>query len=413
MINRILSIYILAFSSGFYSGFSKFALSMWLKDGKIGLMWLNLFSWTMLPSVFSVFWLPLLEGISLKSLNFGGKKSLIVICDFCILIMTFCYVFFDIAHLNGCSIFVLMLCLTVYAALIASRDSMAIGYKMEFIEKADLINYDGIISACYQFGLVLSTSGLLFLASYVSWSSCFLIVSSGFFVICVTSVFMENSAVNCKDAVKKDVSWQEKFYLPYRVLVKQNRDIIVCLIGFLLCYNLIDRLLVGNLNYYMLDMGCSKVLMANLKLYTGFLSMMISVANVWLTRVFGLKKMLVLSCVLYSFVPILIVLDSFFNIFGSFKVQILSIIFVLDKIFKSLQGNAFFSYQMQFCTKEHAMSQRSLFVLLERGVCLALAPFIGFVLSVYGYSVFFFLVSCCAIPALGSALLLFYSQKKN
>lgn len=409
MISPINSIYVLALNSGVYAGFSKFALSMWLRDVGADLMLLNLFSLTMFPSVFGAFWLPFLENYDALPFKFGIKKNLIIVSDVILILMTTSLPFFNVKELTYFSKSLLILFLVLYASIISTRDSISIGYKMEFISKEKLSEYDGFISSFYQTGVMISTTGLLFLSEYFSWSRLFCLMSIWFVLNLIIACFVANSSYNKKESV----SFVSKFSKPYKDFLKANKGLIWALIPFLILYNLADRMLAGNLNYYILDQGISKSAMATLRTAQGFLAVFLGVLSSYIAKKVEIKKTLIAYLCLYSTIPVLITLNIYFGVFGRYEVQGIMLVYVFEKLFKTLQGTAFFSYQMQFCTKEGAGSQRALFTLFEKGFSMASAPVIGLILKMYGYNLFFLLVSLIIFLSLPSAVALFKAQEQQ
>lgn len=408
MMNVFYSIYLLALSSGIYSGFSKFALSMWLRDGGADLMLLNLFTWTMFPAIFKPFWMPFLENYEILKFKFGIKKNLIIICDILILLMTICLPFFPIKTLTYVTKLALVVFLIIYASIIASRDSISIGYKMEFISKDAISEYEGMVSAWYQIGMIAGGAALFYCSEFVSWNYLFVILCGVFGINLLLDFFMANSTFSKKEKLK----FSEKFSKPYVELINENKNMIIALISFLMFYKLADRMLVGNLNYYMLDAGLTKSTLAFLKLATGWMVVVMSIASIYITRVLGLKQTLIVSLILYILVPMFIYLNIVFNIFGINSKIALCTLYILDKMLKAIQGNVFFAFQMQFCSKENAMSQTALLSFFEKGFCMALAPVMGFILQHYGYETFFLVVILTFIPSLISCLVLFKAKEK-
>ncbi|WP_342262036.1 MFS transporter [Alphaproteobacteria bacterium endosymbiont of Tiliacea citrago] len=408
MIDYVKSIYFLAFNSGLYSGFSKFTISLWLKEAGATPLILNIFTTTMFPSVCCVFWMPFLEKYNIiEKIKCGNKKKLIMLFEFLIAISTLSFCLFNIKELNYISSIFLIIILIIYASLISTRDALSIGYKMEFMKKENVINYDGIISSFYQAGMLTGTVFFYKLSDYLMWKNVFLLM----FIYMIINFLIDAIIQNSSDIFEKKMSLKEQYTAPFKSLLIINKGIVLPLMFFLLFYNLPDRMLVGNLNYYFLDSGISKDKFIALRLIGGICSVIIGFFTVYLTKFLGLEKMLLVSTCLYSLIPFLILLNIEFNIFINYNEFFLIILFFLDKLFKSFQGNTFFSYQMQFCEQGMSSTQRSLFMFLERGFCSAIiAPILGLVLKYYGYKTFFSIVSFSLILSIYS---LFWLKSAN
>jgi PAT family beta-lactamase induction signal transducer AmpG len=387
MFNKLYSVYLLSLTSGILSGFSKFGVSMWLKFSNVDIVALNIFGLMLMPYSLKVFWMPFIGYIGVKFGNYGGKKSLMILLDFLLFIMTAMLYWVNVSHL-----YLLTIYFFIYSCLITTRESIAIGYQIDFFDKSQIGKMEGKVNMFYHTGFWIGGPGILIFSDYLPWNVVFLIFSGALLMSFVAMLFIENSE-NLEEA---RVSFSEKFITPYYDLIKKNRQHWLALVCFLSFYKLQDRLLMGNLSYYFIDLGHDKHDIIVNKLL-GVLSL---IAGGFLSsacfRYFNYRLTMLIGIVFHASICASLVVQS------SFMVKSYAFFYcvtVLEKIARGFQANIFFSYQTFFCSKQYAVSQITLLLALERLTSSIFSVYSGFIIKQLGWMNFFVFSFIGIVPA--------------
>lgn len=387
MISSLYSVYLLSFVCGIYSGFSKFGLSMWLKFSNMDIISLSIFSIMLLPYSLRIFWMPFLENIKFSIAKFGLQKSVLIVLDFFIVLMSFLLIFIDINHLIFLTAYFFM-----YSVLISTREAFAIGYQLSFFDKTQIGIIEGKVNMFYHIGFWLGGPALLLLSNKYTWPTLFLGFSCILFSLFILTFFIQNNEIK----ERKVRSFSEKFIIPYKNLIQEHANYLWYLLIFLACYRFQDRMLMGNLNYYFIDLGHTKEDMVFNKAL-GVLSMIIGgFFSSYCVKRMKYKLTLMMGILLHSLISLVLIFQAYFMQKSFFIFYFISI---FEKFARGFQANIFFSYQMTFCSKEFSISQVSILLAIEKLTGSIFYIYVGYIVEYYGWMTFFIFSFVGIIPA--------------
>lgn len=193
MFNALFSVSLGAFISGMYAGFVHTPVKNYIYDiyktaGSNALLGL-----AFVPGDLKFLWIHYLENINIPFAKVGLKKKMLIFLDFALASITFGFYYFRITNLSNFIIY-----LAFFAAFMSLRDSIAVGYKMEFFPKDIIGDYVGIINAAYNIGLWVGGGLLMIFASNlyfnaVSWLDIFFYCSIFFYFNAFLDLFITNS----------------------------------------------------------------------------------------------------------------------------------------------------------------------------------------------------------------------------
>lgn len=368
MLSPIISVCMHAFISGVYAGFIHSAISIFIYDKYKNVAKTTLANIAFWPADLRMFWIPFLDNINLGFVNFGSKKNLIIISDLLI-----CIIFYFMYSYTFNSFLYLILFLALLGFVMAIRDSVSVGYKLEFFSKEIIWEYEGKISGYYNFGLCLGGPLMFMLSTFFSWLILFKVLHIVFLISSIFNFFIANSK---KYEVKKYQNIKEKFKKPYQDLLLNK--FLFTLIGFIITYKLAGKFMMGTISLFLLEFGVSKFHLSVFKIVAGLLTVVIVSATSLITNYFGKKRAIILSLICYAIVPISFIFCLLTNNF-----LIALYLCLIEKILRGMQSNFLFLAQSQCLSGEYAMVQISILSCLER-----LSG--RFITSISGYIVEFF-----------------------
>jgi len=384
----------LSLVSGIHSGVIHFSFGVWLKESGVHIIYLGLFNLIFLPFCLKMFWVPFLENRTKFFKHFENRKGFLILFELLISIFTYGLYWINPATISIQYLMIFGIC---YAALIATKEALAIAYQMETIKSNKWGSSEGKVMSAFYIGFWIGGILLFSLASFISWNNLFLILSGLLFSFFVMTIFIPESRSHIKsETMIQNRTKRNLFIEPYKELIQRNKKILLPLILFIALYRLQDRLLMSVTNYFFIDLAFSKtefLIGKTLGIICMILGGVLGSLSVkkkgykW-TMKFGMfwHGLAASLFLIQSLVPKSHVLFYFTMFF--------------EKITRGFEGSVFFTYQMIFCSKYFIMTQLSMLLALDKITGLTLGSVSGYIVHIFGWSWFFGFSFIGMIPAM-------------
>ncbi len=280
----------------------------------------------------------------------------------------------------------------------ATQDIVTMAYQVERLKTTQYGAGEAMGILGYRLGMLLSGAGSLYLAEFISWQAIYQLMGVLVGVGVVTTLWcQEPDPLPRKDQeTLMSASW---FYRtlahPFVDFSRQHHWILTLLVMFF--YKLGDNL-IGNMhNLFYLDLGFSKIEIANVsKIFGMWASIFGGIIGGVLVARLGMMKSLFYMAVIHG-----IAMSGYVIVFYSGPhLGLLYLTVAFEDFTNGLRITALFTYQMVCCNFAYSATQMALFtsiVHLGRIVCSAPS---GLIIENWGWGPFFTLSLLANIPVL-------------
>ncbi len=413
----VLIMFFLGFSAGlpFLLVFS--TLTAWLTEAGLTKSTIGFFSWIGITYSIKVFWAPIVDRLRLPILHryFGQRRSWILVAQCGIALGLFLMSKTD----PSSNIEMIALFGVLVAFSSATQDISIDAYRIE----AAVPKYQAAMSATYVFGyrlaLLVAGAGALYLATYMSWIGAYqlmaVLVGVGMIATLVANTpeitrpsmtkelvtaieeRMEHLAHLPENTARIMAWFAEAVIGPFVDFFKRNGNAAWLILLLVAVYRISDITMGVMANPFYLDMGFSKVEIADVTKVFGFVMTILGsiIGGVLVTR-YGIARIMILGATLVAGTNLL------FAWMGSIEPNLWSLAFVVsaDNLSGGLAVVAFIAYLSSLTSSDYTATQYALFSSLMTLPGKFIGGFSGMVVDADGYPYFFILASVMGLPAI-------------
>lgn len=165
---RLLAILALGFASGLPLALTASTLSIWLTEAGVDKAAIGLFAAVATPYAFKFLWSPLVDGLRIPLLSrlLGQRRAWLILTELLLMAALVALGFADPAHAPGLTALLALL----VATLSATQDIVIDAYRVELLKPEQQGEGAAMIVLGYRLGMIISSAGALFLASYGGWT---------------------------------------------------------------------------------------------------------------------------------------------------------------------------------------------------------------------------------------------------
>ena len=242
-------------------------MSARLMDSGLSLTSIGLFALAGTPYALKFLWSPLIDTIKIPFLNnlLGKRRSWLLITQIILFL-----IFFIIATINPLEDLYLLAVLVCSAAFISATQDIALdAYRIELHSEKELAAGIATYVLGYRIALIVAGAGALYLAEYMSWNAAFIIMSLCFLLGPIILIFLpaNNKIMESKEKdigyFDRVIKWIKTAVLDPFIEFSQRQSWIWILI-FIAIYKLGDALAGNMTTPFLLDIGFSKIQIANI-----------------------------------------------------------------------------------------------------------------------------------------------------
>lgn len=375
-------------------------LTAWLTEGNVSRSTIGFFAWIGITYSTKVLWAPVVDSIPIPFLTkiLGQRRSWMLIGQMgiaCGLVL--------MSLIGPSDLLILSCCAFLVAFSSATQDVAIDAFRIESAEP----EYQGAMSAAYVFGyrlaLLVAGAGALYLAEYFSWTIAYITMATLMLVGVITVVLVAEPDRQ-SDSFPLELSaiglrrWFTRAVVgPFVDFFSRNGKVAFIILLFIAVFRLSDIALGIMANPFYLDMGYTKIEIANVaKVFGFFMSIAGSLICGVLVVKWGLMRPLLIGAVAVAVTNLLFASLSVLEP----KVSYLAIVISADNISGGFAATAFIAYLSSLTNRAYTATQYALFSSLMTLPGKFISGFSGLVVDNFGYFEFFVVAAMLGIPAI-------------
>ena len=415
---EVLSLVFLGFSAGLPYLLVFSTLTAWLRDESVSRSAIGFFAWVGMIYSIKVIWAPIVDNLRLPKLHqaLGRRRSWMLLAQFGIVAALV------MMSWAGPERLVLLSALAVIVAFSSATQDIAIdAYRIE----ASAVEHQAALSAAYILGyrvaLLVSGAGALYAAEYFGWAASYQIMAAFGCVGVLTTLIIRRPVAEKNDRLEAAMGNEQRpvrrsalvprlFIDPIVDFFERNGRFALFLLTLIAVYRLSDITMGIMANPFYLDMGYTKVEIANIAKGLGFgLSLLGSFLGGLFVVRFGLLRTLLLGAILVALTNL-----TFAGLaLSGPDLMLLALVIGLDNLSGGIAATSFIAYLSSLTDTRYTATQYALFSSLMTLPGKFTSGFSGLVVDGFGYSSFFIGAACLGIPAVVMVVVLIRRQLRD
>lgn len=415
---EVLSLVFLGFSAGLPYLLVFSTLTAWLRDESVSRSAIGFFAWVGMIYSIKVIWAPIVDNLRLPKLHqaLGRRRSWMLLAQFGIVAALV------MMSWAGPERLVLLSALAVIVAFSSATQDIAIdAYRIE----ASAVEHQAALSAAYILGyrvaLLVSGAGALYAAEYFGWAASYQIMAAFGCVGVLTTLIIRRPVAEKNDRLEAAMGNEQRpvrrsallprlFIDPVVDFFERNGRFALFLLTLIAVYRLSDITMGIMANPFYLDMGYTKVEIANIAKGLGFgLSLLGSFLGGLFVVRFGLLRTLLLGAILVALTNL-----TFAGLaLSGPDLMLLALVIGLDNLSGGIAATSFIAYLSSLTDTRYTATQYALFSSLMTLPGKFTSGFSGPVVDGFGYSSFFIGAACLGIPAVVMVVVLIRRQLRD
>ena len=391
-------------------------LTAWLTDEGVSRSAIGLFAWVGMTYSVKVIWAPIVDRAAIPFFGrvLGQRRSWILFGQMLVVCGLIAISILGVSNLPLLALF------SVIVAFGSSTQDIAIdAYRIEAIEE----EYQGAMSASYILGyriaLLIAGAGAFYVASFTAWSNVYLVmavlmgVGFGAVMLAKEPLFSRQGLIRETDSAfnVQKFTFLNAVVNPFKDFFVRNGSFALLIILLIGVYRLSDIVMGIMANPFYLDMGYSKIEIANItKLFGFFMTIFGAFVGGLLVIKWGVGRCLLIGAVAVA------TTNLFFAqlaLLANPDLNWLAVTVSLDNLSGGFATTAFIAYLSGLTNKAYTATQYALFSSLMTLPGKFMSGFSGFVVDSYGYFTFFLSAAALGLPAILLIWFYFKNQKNT
>ena len=410
---KLLIIWLIGLMSGFSIMITGNTLNFWLAKEGINIKTIGVFALISIPYAINFIWAPVfdIKNIPLLSKILGHRKSWIIVLQILLSITVFflsCIKPSENLLLFG----IIALSISFFAS---AQDTVLGALKTDIIDSTKQGQVSGLYVFGYRIGMLLSSSGAIYIATYLNWNLVYELFSLIILLFALTILLLvkETSPISItpikakifQDTARGNLTHKIRILLAKVLNPLGSKHYIFMILLFLILYRLPDNFINMMINPFLLHIGYSDFEIATAGKFFGITSAIIGgLLAGYIMKYFTIFESLIFFGTLHGFAHILFIVQEVYgkNIY----------IFFLVTGFESITGGmtmaAYIGYIASLCKGRFKATQYS-FLTSMMGLSRSILPSIsGYIVATIGWNIFFLFASIASIPPI---ILVLYLRK--
>ena len=392
---RVLSILFLGFSSGLPLALTFGTLSLWLAEAGVSKTNIGLFALAGTPYTFKFLWAPLVDRMPLPFLTrrLGRRRSWALVTQVFLMAAIFSLGATD----PSSNAFLTALLGLMVAFCSATQDIVIDAYRVEILEENQYGAGAAMIVLGYRIGMLVSGAGALYLASFFGWFAAYAFMGCLVMVGMVT-VLLNPEPINSSPLQREDglVAWiRDAVIAPFSEFMGRKGWLLILL--FILLYKFGDALAGVMSNPFYLELGFSKIDIANISKAFGLAATIIGgiIGGMLVSRM-GIVKSLVVCGLLQMFSNLMFV----YLAMKGHNLAVLTATIAIENLSGGMGTAAFVGYLSGLCNVAYTATQYALLSSFMAFGRTLLSSTGGWFADQLSWVSFFLLTTAAAIPGL-------------
>ena len=391
-------------------------LTAWLTEEGVSRSAIGLFAWVGMTYSVKVIWAPIVDRAAIPFFGrvLGQRRSWILFGQMLVVFGLIAISILGVSNLPLLALF------SVIVAFGSSTQDIAIdAYRIEAIEE----EYQGAMSASYILGyriaLLIAGAGAFYVASFTAWSNVYLVmavlmgVGFGAVMLAKEPLFSREGLIRETDSAfnVQKFTFLNAVVNPFKDFFARNGSFALLIILLIGVYRLSDIVMGIMANPFYLDMGYSKIEIANItKVFGFFMTIFGAFVGGLLVIKWGVGRCLLIGAVAVA------TTNLFFAqlaLLANPDLNWLAVTVSLDNLSGGFATTAFIAYLSGLTNKAYTATQYALFSSLMTLPGKFMSGFSGFVVDSYGYFTFFLSAAALGLPAILLIWFYFKNQKNT
>jgi len=395
---KFLTIMALGFSGGVPLALTASTLFVWMRETGVDLTTIGIFAALGTPYTIKFLWSPLVDQLPLPLLDkmFGRRRSWLLFSQ-ALLILFIVALGFSAPDVNPALTAALALAVAFFSA---TQDIVIDAFRIEKLEKNEQAAGATSYVYGYRVGMLASGAGALYLASYFSWSVTY-ITMAGLILVGSAATLLSGepdaSDVAAKNGKPKDIgAWLQKAVVdPFADFLTRQGWVLILL--FITLFKFGDALVGTMTNPFLIDLGYTKIEIANVAKVFGFGATMLGLAlgGVLLAKVSLFRALLVCFVVQIGSTTMFVV-----QAFLGYNLELLAATVAAENLASGMGTAVFLAYLSILCNVRYTATQYALFSSLFAISRTWLSTASGAMAEHFGWPTFFILTMVAAIPGI-------------
>ncbi len=405
---KIIAILFLGLASGLPLALVMSTLSVWLTEAGVTRTAIGLFAAVTTPYALKFIWSPLIDQMPLPLFTkfFGRRRGWMIFTQLCL--------FVSIIGLGMTNPYENPWMTALWALFVsiasASQDIVIDAYRVELLEENQQGAGAAVIVLGYRIGMLISGAGALLLAHYTNWLTTYVVMAMFVGVGVVTVLISGEPEKTFKplkthgNALHRLEEWLIEAVLnPLGDFVSRKGWLVIAL--FILLYKFGDAFAGVMTNPFLIDMGFSKLEIAEIVKTFGFVALIVGsfIGGGMINRI-GLIKSLWICGVLQCLSNLMFMVQAHVG----HDIFVLAWSIGLENLSGGMGTAAFVAYLSSLCNVRYTATQYALFSSLASVGRTWLSTSSGWFVDQLGWSNFFIFSTVLGVPGL---LMLFLMQK--
>jgi len=408
----VVSLAFLGFSAGLPYLLVFSTLTAWLRDEGVSRSAIGFFAWVGMMYSIKVVWAPFVDRLKLPWLNrtLGRRRSWMLLAQLGIMLALVGMSWVGPAQLTHLAVLAL-----VVAFSSATQDIAIDAYRIEAAPAQDQAALSAAYILGYRSALLVSGAGALYAAEYLGWAEAYQVMALCGGVGLVTTLLIprpalanDESAPGAKAAPSTWPGLHGLFLAPIADFFVRNGRFAMFLLSFIALYRLSDITMGIMANPFYLDLGYTKLQIANIAKGLGFaLSILGSFLGGVLVVRWGVLMTLLIGGVAVASTNLLFALLALTEP----NLVWLALIIGADNLSGGIAATSFIAYLSSLTHTAYTATQYALFSSLMTLPGKFTSGFSGIAVDAFGYPLFFVGAGVLGIPAIVMVLYLVHRER--
>lgn len=394
-------------------------LTAWLAEAGVDKSTIGFFSWIGLTYSVKVFWAPVIDHLRLPGLTrwLGLRRSWVFVAQ--------CGIAGGLVAMSLTSPQTDLALFAAWGVLVAfssaTQDISIDAYRIEAAEP----RLQAAMSAAYVFGyrlaLLIGGAGALYLAEFFSWTvayQCIAALAASLILVTLLAPRPRTEGLDASASATRPVSepallrlsrwFREAVVGPFVDFFRRYRWFALTLLALIATYRVSDIIMGAMANPFYLELGYSKVEIADVsKIYGFFMTIFGSFLGGVLVNRFGIGRILVVGAVMVCLTNLMF---AWLN--GAERTLFnLALVISMDNLSGGLAVVAFIAFLSSLTSRHYTATQYALFSSLMTLPGKFVGGFSGVLVDAVGFGEFFVWAAVMGLPAILLTLIVLRSQR--
>lgn len=395
-----MSIFLFGFSSGLPFLLTLSTLTIWLKESSINNTTIGFFVLVTIPYTFKFLWGPIVDNFKIPFLSrfLGQRRSWILIAQIGLIFM--------LVGLGTSNpekniyetafwAFGIALCSSI-------QDVVIEAYRIEIVSESQRGPAAGATVLGWRIGLMTSGAGALFVAAAFSWQFAYNLMAAAMLIGLFTTILSPSppaqiSLANPYSKLKMAEGFWETLYQTYAQPLKElwNAYDWRMVLGFILFYKVGDTILNVMNTPFLVELGFSKLEIANVAKFFGISAMIVGgfFGGLFLNR-FGIFQSLIVCTILQLFSSLMFILQAL----AGYNLNVLILTVGVENFTCGFGATAFIAFISSLCYRPHTATHFAILSSCGSMIRIILSIAAGILADILSWPQFFALTAGACVP---------------